>query len=330
MLGGSLAALAMITGAPSAHADDSAAAQALFDQAKHAMAAQNYDEACPKFAESQRLDPALGTLLNLADCYEREGKLATAWSKFLELGTRARAAGQADRAQIGKQRAAALAPRLPYLTIVVGASAAALHPDVLRDRGVVGAAEFGTAIPVDPGMHTVSASASGRIDWSTTVAVTEGHTQTVTVPELAAAPEAPVATASAAPSPAAPTPLPAEPPTPTQTGGNGLGAQRGVAIGAGVLGLAGIAVGTYFGVDSINKHNDATDACATSQCKTQAGVNLWSDARQAGNISTIAFVVGGVALAGGIVLWFTAPHRAETTTAQLGVGPGSLQLRGTW
>src|SRR5450432_3403221 len=66
--------------APSfARADDSAAAQALFDQGKKAMAALNYAEACPKLEESYRLQEALGTLLNLADCYQRQGKLASAW-----------------------------------------------------------------------------------------------------------------------------------------------------------------------------------------------------------------------------------------------------------
>src|ERR1700733_10338457 len=110
-------ALATTVGTSTSHADDSAAAQALFDQAKKAVAAQNLAEACPKFEESYRLDAAMGTLLNLADCYERAGQLTTAWSKFLELASKAHAAGQQERARIGRQRAAALAPRLSHLVI---------------------------------------------------------------------------------------------------------------------------------------------------------------------------------------------------------------------
>src|ERR1700685_1939228 len=94
-----VAALAGIAGSTIAHADDSAAAQALFDQAKKAMAAHRYADACPKLEESLRLEEGVGTLLNLADCYEHEGKLASAWSKYIEVASKARAAGQSARAR---------------------------------------------------------------------------------------------------------------------------------------------------------------------------------------------------------------------------------------
>src|SRR6478735_9605838 len=50
---------------------DQAKAEALFDEGRRLLAAARFAEACPKFAESQRLDSALGTLLNLGDCYEK-------------------------------------------------------------------------------------------------------------------------------------------------------------------------------------------------------------------------------------------------------------------
>src|SRR4029078_12457123 len=83
---------------------DAAAAQALFDQARQLVSEVKCSEACPKFEESQRLDPGSGTLLNLADCYERQGKLATAWTKFLEAASAGETAGKTDREQDGGER----------------------------------------------------------------------------------------------------------------------------------------------------------------------------------------------------------------------------------
>ena len=96
---------------------DPAAAQALFDQGRALMKAKNYSEACPKLAESQRLDPGIGTQFHLADCYENQGKLASAWAAFHEVASMAAASNQPDREKAAKARAARLEPRLPRLTM---------------------------------------------------------------------------------------------------------------------------------------------------------------------------------------------------------------------
>jgi hypothetical protein len=96
--------------------------------------------------------------------------------------------------------------------------------------------------------------------------------------------------------------------------------------GAGVVALG---VGVGFGVDSIVKHGDAQKACPGTTCPNAGGASLWSDAVSAGNVSTALFVAGGVALAGGVVLWLVAPRTSPGTT-QVGVGPGSVQLRGAF
>ena len=186
------AALAVATAAPTASADDSAAAQALFDQAKKALAAHDYSEACPKLEESYKLQEALGTLLNLADCYERAGKLASAWSKFLEVATKARANGQAQRARIGRDRAAALAPKLSNLVVEVPPTSRVQALEIRRDGTGVGEAEWGAVIPADAGAHVIEASAPGRKPWSQTVAVSTGATTARTsVPELTLLPPPP-------------------------------------------------------------------------------------------------------------------------------------------
>jgi len=145
-------------GAAAAGSDaDRLLAQSLFDQAKQLMDAGRYGEACPKLAESQRLDPAGGTLLNLALCHEEEGRLATAWADFKEALGAARRAGRPDREQAARAHIAALEPRLARLTLEVR------HPDpglvVKIDGALVGGAAWNTATPVDPGWHEVIAAA---------------------------------------------------------------------------------------------------------------------------------------------------------------------------
>ncbi|MDP9002271.1 MAG: hypothetical protein M3O46_19435 [Myxococcota bacterium] len=321
------AAWTVASSSSTSRADDSATAQALFDLGKKAMAAHNYAEACPKFEESVRLQPALGALLNLADCYEREGKLTTAWSRFLELASKARAAGQSERAEIGRKRAAALAPRLSNIVINVGAAEKTPGLEVKRDGTVIGQAEWGTPIPADPGAHTLEASAPGRQPWSTTVKVEEGaKTSTVSVPELA-----PVHVESKAPAPILTTsPLPSPPPGSDTAGSNGgFGAQRVLALISGGVGLAGIGVGSYFGFQSHEKHDAAMIACPDRLCPTPDGVNLWNAANIAGDRSTVAFIVGAAGLAGAGVLWFTAPSGTVPRT-QVGVGPGMIRVNGVW
>jgi hypothetical protein len=320
---------AAMDAAPFARADDSAAAQALFDQAKKAMAAHNYAEACPKLEESLRLQSALGTLLNLAQCYEFEGKLASAWGKYLDVSAKARAAGQAERARIGHDRAAALAPKLSNLAVDL---APGNHPDGLeirRDGTLVGAPEWGVLIPADAGLHTIEATAPGRKSWSQTVTLSDGAaTARVTVPDLPPLPVEPAA--SPAPSPVA-APRPEEAPSSTREAGSGS-ALRVVAVGTGVAGVAGLGVGAVFGLLSMSNHDTAQRQCSGQTCSTPAGSQSWTDAVNDGNISTLAFIVGGAAVALGVTLWLVAPAPTgpSAPVARLAVGPGSVGINGVW
>src|SRR5678815_2674366 len=79
--------------------------RALFDDAKRLMASGRAAEACPKLAESQRLDPGVGTLLNLGDCYDQTGKPSRAWATFREAEAAALREGQSDRVRYAKRRA---------------------------------------------------------------------------------------------------------------------------------------------------------------------------------------------------------------------------------
>src|SRR5437899_11188432 len=72
------------------------AAEALFEQGRELMTAQKFSDACPKFADSQKLDPKSSTLLNLANCYEKAGRSATAWATYREAAALAKNEGHED------------------------------------------------------------------------------------------------------------------------------------------------------------------------------------------------------------------------------------------
>jgi tetratricopeptide (TPR) repeat protein len=131
---------------------DQLAAQALFERAKKLMAEGHAAEACPKFEESQRLDPGSGTLINLARCYEQMGRLASAWNGYLEAASAAKASGNGQREKEARKRADAIRPRIANLVINVAPEAQATAGlEVSRDGEPIGKAQWGVPIPADEG-----------------------------------------------------------------------------------------------------------------------------------------------------------------------------------
>ena len=303
---------------------DSAAAQALFDQGKQLMAASRFAEACPKLQESQRLDPALGTVLNLADCYEKAQRLASAWTTFVEAQGLAHTAGQAEAERVARERAAKLAPRVSKLLIEVGDPSTAAGLEVRRDNLVVGSAQWGVAIPADGGDHTVTASAPGHKPWETRVRLAmSGATIKVQVPVLVSDP---TPTSSAMASPPAPT---GGISAPDHAPSGSLGTQKTVAIVTAGVGVVGLAIGTVFGLQSKSKRDEALDGhCIGAICNDQTGIDLKNDAIHAGNIATGGFLVGGAGLATAAVLWFTS--KSSSQPIMVGMGPESVAVMGLW
>jgi hypothetical protein len=168
-----------------AQVSDAAMAESLFREGKRLMAENKPAEACPRFAESFRLDAGLGTLLNLAACHEAEGKLASAWAMFTEAETRARREGDAARAEFAASHGRALEPRLSRFRIVLAPGANAAGLDIAIDERHLSAASLGLAMPVDPGSHHFVVTAPGRKPWSADVTTPpEGQTLSVTIPAL--------------------------------------------------------------------------------------------------------------------------------------------------
>ena len=313
------------------------AAEALFEDARNLVAAGKYADACPKFAESQRLGPSVSTQLNLANCWEKLGRTATAWATYREAASAANAAGRKDYLATALRRADALAPKLARLTVTVTQPIPGLQ--VRRDGLAVDAAEWGTAIPVDTGPHVVDASAPGHRPWSVTVAFEQDGTQaTATVPVLEELPpDAQAAPAVASAGTVAP-PMtagaasagPAAETEPSPHAGNGQRVAGGVVAGVGVVGI-GVAIGLALAAKS--KYNDSVSQCEPDNPNlcTQTGVSQRDDARSEGTVASVVMGVGAAAVVVGGIVFFTAPH-AKSSSAALVVMPtlGGLVAKGTW
>jgi hypothetical protein len=302
-------------------AGDKAAAEALFDEARRLMAKGSYAEACPKLEASQKLDPGVGTMLNLADCYEKSGRTASAWAQFRETASAAHKAGSLEREEIARTRAKELEPKLTYLTIVTW-QGQSVH--VTRNGSPLDNAVLGSPIPVDPGTHVIAANAEGKRSWSTTVEVDPGSgTTRVAVPILA---DEPLSSGAAQPATAsASTSTSGAPPSDR---GNDGSTQRILAGVAGGVGLVGVVVGSIFGLKAMSDWDDAKSNCSPYPKCGPEGKKLGDDAKSEGTISTVAFVVGAAGIAGGLVLWFTAPDGEDESRASIGVGPGRVLVQG--
>lgn len=292
--------------------DAKVAAEALFDDARKLMTAGQYAPACAKFEQSQRLDPGIGTLLYLADCYEKAGRVASAWATFREGASQAKAAGQTERASAGESRARALEGRLSRLELSVSPANAALAGFAVRRGGNPVPRElWGVSVPVDGGEWTIEASASGARAWSKKVTVrAEGDVVTLAIPELepesAASPPDPppvAVTPAVVPSPAS------APRAPTEDASGGGDTQRAIGLVIGGVGVIGVGFGSYFGLRAFSKNSDAESHCRGAVCSDPRGEALTNDAKDAAALSNVLFGVGLAALAGGAVVYLTAPSR---------------------
>ncbi len=188
---------------------------------------------------------------------------------------------------------------------------------VTMDGEVLAPRLEGTALSIDPGEHTFTFEIAGQPPVSKGFVIREtekGRRERITIGAPAAEP------------PVSPEPAPAS--GEERSSATGLGAQRTLALVAGGVGVLGLGIGAVFGVTAISKHNDAAQKCP-DLCADGDGVKAWDAARTAGNLSTVGFIVGAVALAGGAALWLTAPASPAGAT-RVGVGPGGIVLRRSW
>ena len=313
------------------------------------MTAGDFNPACLKYGESYHLDPQLGTLLHLADCYEKAGKIASAWANFkdaIEVASRRNWSGQKEpREQLARSRAAALEPRLARLSISVSSADPAL--EVLQDERLVGRGTWGSAVPVDPGLHTVSARSPGKRTWARSIEVSaSGGRIDLVVPELepenGSAPpsmgpmgpvpmqqqpmqQQPVQQQPMQPYPPQqpmvqqpPPPMPATPPppAPVEATSRGGSAQKTIGFVVGGAGVVGLGTGLAFGLMRNANVDERDKICPSSvHCSVSEGERveeLTDQGKKNATVSNIAFGVGGAALLLGAVLVLTAGDSKES------------------
>jgi hypothetical protein len=302
---------------------DAPLAEALFRDGRALMESGRFAEACPKLAESQRVDPHLGTLLNLAACHELQGRTATAWAEYTEARSQAAHAGRADRESFAREHARVLEPKLSR--VVVRAERAIEGLEVDLDGEALGAGALGTALPVDPGHHELRATAPGHAPWSAAFEAASGPvTQTIRVPPLVPA------------APATVGPLgPPAPPAPARVGdaSQEAAARRSHAPtalfwGAAAVGVVGAGVGSTFGILAFDQNSRASKSCPNETCTTEAGREADSNARTDATVSTVAFGVA-LAAAAGAALIIAIGHE-DAPRVHVAVTPGGVSLAGVW
>lgn len=287
---------------------DPAAADALFRDALNARDKGDWKTACEKFNASMALDPAASTQINIAKCYEHEGKLATAWSEVnqamvLNRGTRGEQRKE-ELAQYGKGLIANLEPRLPKLKIIIHQKPSGLE---ITRNGLDVSAVVGDALPVDPGTHEIEASARGYVTEKRMVTVAEKQTVTV---ELSLVKDV-------------------------------TSPRRVAAYVVGGVGLAGLVVGGVMGGLAYDKLGVIGNNCSPPTEKVRwcnaTGLAAADSAQSTGLASTIGFAVGGVGVATAAILLVT--ERKRPAVASQGFHLGVLTagtdgaifgIRGAW
>jgi hypothetical protein len=300
-----------------AQSADSAASETLFRDGKRLLDQKDFAHACPKLAESFKLEPATGTLLALAMCHEGEGKIATAWAEYADAAARARREGRPDREQAAREWAAALEAKLSTLTVSVP-DAVAKTPglEVKRDGMALGTAAWGTPVPVDPGDHAIEVTAVGKKPWAKTISIrTAGSREKLSVPALESAS--------------------VEVAAPPESAGHALSALQQTGLVVGGLGVIALGIGTYFGIDAIKKNNlSNSQGCSGDVCEGP-GYQTRLEARTSGTVSTLAFVGGGAFVIGGAIMYFagggSAPKRgAIRAVPSAGESEVGLLVRGSF
>jgi hypothetical protein len=328
--GAAIVLAALLAFASVAQAQQSPAAETLFEQGRELLAAGKLVEACDKFAESQRLDPAVGTLLNLGDCYARRGKTATAWATFKLAASTARSANQPQREKLAQARVAELELAVPILSISIPHELPGL--EVRRDGIVAGRAEWSSPIRLDPGDHEIVVSAPGRKPWSSKVTLpSEGQTTSIEVPELEVevdelAERAPVKPASAAANV-------------DVVMAHDRNVQHAVGVVIAGVGVLTMVVGIPLGLRAIsfNKASANQSECPTATTCTAMGATDSQTAQSNATASSLFFSAGGVVLVAGAITYLTAPraasHPAKASVRfapSVGRDGASLGMTGSW
>ncbi len=289
-----LVALSVALTAPMAWAQgptaaDQTLAQTLFDEAVKLMDQGRFADACPKLAESQRLDPGGGTLLNLGFCRQNEGKLASAWAAYNEALSQAIKDGRKDRETTARAHVDELEKKVAKLAIDLSDAAQKTDQIEIRlDGTAVRQAAWGMLSPIDRGVHAIVVIAPGKREYRATIEVKDdATTQHVSIPALE---NAPVIVKPA---------LAEEHVSRTQ-------ATVGWVTGS--VGVVLLGVGVVTGALAIDAHNQSNAQCQLpgGTCNQQ-GYDLNERSKTYAWLSDFGVGIGVAAIATGIILVVTTP-----------------------
>lgn len=315
MFGALAVGLPLLT-APSLHAQsltqNKAMAEVLFREATELAAKGQHVQACERFEASQRYDPALGTILYLADCYDRVGRSASAWVWFVQAREQAHASNQNEREQIASRRAADLERRLSTIRIDVAPEARLPGLTVEMNGAPVPPSSFGVPIPVDPGRSYVRATAPGHFPWTEVLYLEPGpDRRTLELPRLSRPVSKQKPSKASAPS----------------------GPPRWVGFALGGGGLFGLGAATVLGVRAHELDRQSHDECRSNDanaCNAE-GRSLRDRAFGAANAATVAAVAGAALVAAGVtwVVLVPAVSSERPRPIELGarVKDGGAELR---
>jgi tetratricopeptide (TPR) repeat protein len=282
-------------------------AEEAFQKGRALLAEGRYPEACNSFTESQRRDPASGTLLALAYCQELSGLLASAWTNYRAAAELAQREGQVERHNAAAGQFEVLSDRLSFLTVVVPPRLAK-EPGlkVTKDGVALPPGQFGTAIPVDGGTYRIEASLPERGSWSATVSINSERDKKTLVVELVPATTTTVHSTQPAAAPVS---------SATTDEPSGLSTIEYAAIGTGVASVLSLGLGVGFAL-SANAKNNASNRdghCNATGCDAE-GMELRNDALNAATISTWSFVVGGAFAATSVGLYLGSKSGKKAAT----------------
>jgi hypothetical protein len=300
-----------------------AIAESLFEEGKQLFTDGKYPEACEKLAQSHKADPAGGTVLLLAMCYEREGRTASAWAKYSEAVSIARRDGREDRQQRAEEARAALENQLTYVRLVLSPDVMSLSGLELRLDGTSIPALTNTALPIDPGPHTLTVAAPGYVSHRQEfIGGKPTEIVELEVPRLSPVPVQPPPTSQPSPPKRALVSKAALAPE------HHTSAVTTLAWIAGGLGVASVGVGGYFGYRAIKLDGRADDRCpsGTKDCDDAKGVKASQDALDKARISNIFVAAGAGALVGATIMFLVAPDEPTMVTTGIRVTPGGAML----
>ncbi len=329
-----LSATGLLVYSRTSHAQ-SAEAEVLFRDGRKLIKAGKVAPGCDKLAASERLEPSIGTLLNLGDCREKLGKYASSWAAFRKAEAMAKRAGNEEKRMLeARNRANKLEPQLANLVIQVDLKIDGLV--VKRDGLALESGAWNSAVPVDPGSYVVVVEAPGHKPWRTDVTVLHKSKRIVVVPTLervvavAPAPVAPVPGGVAA-SVMISQPAPRGTLTMRTERESSFTGERKLGLVLGLLGGGAIGTGVYFGMQAKNLQRDSDALCPLVVCADPEGLRLNNRAQNAATRANIFYVAGGVAVASAVVLFIVGgPEERTLVTPTAGRDQVGVALAGSF